>query len=119
MFSSGEEEVEYVLSDKTGTLTQNVMAFVGCSIGGVMYGLQQNDNDSESSSFHTVCHDQDLKKLLSMPFTSEGDDLQTQRCHEFFFHLAICHTVIPTYSEYGRLKYQASSPDEAALVKVK
>ena len=30
--------VETVLSDKTGTLTRNVMEFFKCSIGGVAYG---------------------------------------------------------------------------------
>jgi hypothetical protein len=30
-------QVQCVLSDKTGTLTQNVMAFVKCSVGGVVY----------------------------------------------------------------------------------
>lgn len=31
-----------MLSDKTGTLTQNVMGFVWASIGGRLYGQQQH-----------------------------------------------------------------------------
>ena len=31
-------QAEYVFSDKTGTLTQNVMKFKRCSVGGKIYG---------------------------------------------------------------------------------
>lgn len=31
-------QIEYVFSDKTGTLTQNVMEFQKCAVGGVAYG---------------------------------------------------------------------------------
>lgn len=42
-------QVEYVFSDKTGTLTQNVMKFKRCSVGGKIYG----DLDKESKDVMT------------------------------------------------------------------
>lgn len=32
-------QIEYIFSDKTGTLTQNIMAFKKCSINGTSYGM--------------------------------------------------------------------------------
>jgi len=34
-------QVKYVFTDKTGTLTQNVMTFKRCSIAGVAYGSDE------------------------------------------------------------------------------
>jgi len=39
-------QVQYVLSDKTGTLTQNVMGFVWASVGGKLYGKSANPDNA-------------------------------------------------------------------------
>ncbi|CAO3574686.1 unnamed protein product [Mortierella alpina] len=36
-------QIEYIFSDKTGTLTQNVMEFQKCTINGIDYGIGETD----------------------------------------------------------------------------
>lgn len=90
-------QIDFIFSDKTGTLTRNIMEFKEASIGGVAY-KQGTPNDFEQ-----------LK--LDEQSGSNKNFIQ-----EFLTLLAVCHTVIPEYDEKETLSYQASSPDEAALV---
>eukprot|EP00538_Stauroneis_constricta_P006052 CAMPEP_0119547482 /NCGR_PEP_ID=MMETSP1352-20130426/1593_1 /TAXON_ID=265584 /ORGANISM="Stauroneis constricta, Strain CCMP1120" /LENGTH=1822 /DNA_ID=CAMNT_0007592425 /DNA_START=311 /DNA_END=5779 /DNA_ORIENTATION=+ len=55
--------IEYIFSDKTGTLTQNVMRFKRCSVDGSMFGppvqkarpgAQNADDEEDASSFHPL-----------------------------------------------------------------
>ena len=40
-------QIEYIFSDKTGTLTQNIMTFNKCSINGKLYGEIIDENTGE------------------------------------------------------------------------
>ncbi|KAH9457870.1 hypothetical protein MJO29_004995 [Puccinia striiformis f. sp. tritici] len=97
-------QIDYVFSDKTGTLTCNVMEFRQCSIAGVPYSDVVDENRKGEIFPFT-----DLPQILG-----RNDD-QGKITNEFLTLLATCHTVIPEEKD-GKIIYQASSPDEAALV---
>lgn len=95
-------QIKYVFSDKTGTLTCNKMEFKRCSIAGICYG---SGNEEEFNSYEL------LKNL-------NGNHNTCDMIYQFLTLLATCHTVIPEKKPgTNDIDYQASSPDEAALVK--
>uniref|UniRef100_A0A8C7K5H4 ATPase phospholipid transporting 11A n=1 Tax=Oncorhynchus kisutch TaxID=8019 RepID=A0A8C7K5H4_ONCKI len=121
-------QVEYVFTDKTGTLTENNMEFIECCVDGLVYIP------------HAICNGQ----ILSAASNRESVCLSVRVCvcvcvcltvcvsqeHEelFFRALCLCHTVqVKEEETVDSIKrgihqgkptsfYISSSPDEVALV---
>lgn len=107
-------QIEYIFSDKTGTLTCNMMEFKQCSIGGIQYADEVPEDKRAISQDGVEIGVHDFNRLRENLTKHET----RTTIHHFLALLATCHTVIPEKSEEkpGQIKYQAASPDEGALV---
>lgn len=95
-------QVEYIFSDKTGTLTCNVMEFKKFSAGPQFYGTGEKPTTKQlpNVNFHDPKMFENLKN-------NEKWLVRT------ILHLAICHDII---IDEKKGVYNAASPDELALV---
>ncbi|KAI9827997.1 MAG: hypothetical protein M1819_006840 [Sarea resinae] len=124
--------VEYLLSDKTGTLTQNEMELKKIHVGTVSYANEAMDEVSSyvhqafsSPSSSDVNKPSALITPSSTYIASASTATRTRReigsrVRDVVLALALCHNVTPTSEEddgHSITTYQASSPDEIAIVR--
>lgn len=134
--------ISYLLTDKTGTLTQNEMIFKKVHLGTVAYG--SDSFDEVAATIQQVDQARKHGKADQLGSSSGGGIYAANkmrrpegwRIWEAVKALALCHNVTPVYENEdegasphqsvvdvstGRsdkeVVYQASSPDEIALVK--
>ena len=114
-------QVEYIFSDKTGTLTCNIMEFKKFSSKDASFCVCPEDQPFEPKPLPTdpadfvanplgLEHrtDEELKTILSQTRHAEHAGVR-----DVLLHLAVCHTVV---IDKQKGVYNAASPDELALV---
>lgn len=97
-------QVQYIFSDKTGTLTQNIMEFKKASINGVKYGFDEGEIDMNWNPYYDG--------MFKFSDDRLPDDFKSGDPHINLFLkiLALNHTVMPEYEEI--IKDEIEQPSE-------
>ncbi|QSL65985.1 hypothetical protein MERGE_003122 [Pneumocystis wakefieldiae] len=102
--------IKYLLTDKTGTLTQNDMKMKKLHIGTLGY---TNEAMSEVAAYIREYKNSSNTQYVGQRAKKEIGN----KIRDIVFALSVCHNVTPTIdSNTNIVSYQSSSPDEIAII---
>ncbi|GFZ44820.1 phospholipid-translocating ATPase [Saitozyma sp. JCM 24511] len=109
--------VEYLLSDKTGTLTRNEMELKKLHMGTIVFGFDTMDEVAHllSTTFEDDAAKSRRQSSIPVGVGRTRRDMSS-RVRDAVVALAACHNVTPVTNDDDTVTYQASSPDEVAIV---
>ena len=122
--------IQFILTDKTGTLTQNDMIFKKLSLESIQFTNESLKELEKNVRKNCEKFDGPMKDIADRYMDSKPEDMVTMKKQRKHFRrekeniirdlvtaLSLCHNVTPIVED-GEKVYQASSPDEIALVKL-
>ena len=96
--------VEYIFSDKTGTMTENEMTFKKIAVRGDMYGHSEYADD--------IRQEPGLESVMS---GSEGDE-KREWLSKFITALSVCHSVKILRDANNSKSFEGFSPEEVSFL---
>lgn len=90
-------QIQYIFSDKTGTLTENKMVFRRCTVSGFDYTHSPNKStrskEAIGASTPIEPNTRLLQELLETPYNTDMNS-HPKKLQEFLLVLALCNTVV-------------------------